>query len=542
MNNSFSPTKEQADAISAEGNMVITACPGSGKTTVIVEKMRNEIDGLNEFQGVIGITFTVKASKELRKRCKAGAFNTKSSFFGTIDHFCLSEIIFPFANRIFEKTDLEIECISYKDLDAAYKQSLPDLSEPKVVLRTTDYHVLELEFQRHYSEGFVLLEAIGVIANMILQNSEACRRYIRSKYTSIYIDEYQDSSEPQHKLFLNMLGLGLKAIAVGDVNQSIYEWRGSDSKYINELIEETDTFQHHRIDVNHRCHPSITNYANRLFDQNATLLPTNQIRVFQRQFNGIQTDLAQQLNDYIPQTAQSFGVELSEVAVLVRRNSGLEGLIEHLTIPFRVYTDDSLSSVNSKITKLYQDLLKYRFNLDFLVSDVSEFEAKANSLTLVSRAEVINSIKRVRNVTHDELESALHHTCRMLFGHTGKDVEHLALQSVLENPNHLKQYKPNENEVQVMTLHKSKGLEFEIVFHLDLYEWVFPFRQYTGDFNEYIFPDWDQDLNLHYVGITRAKQACILAYSTRRLNGNGENRQGQPSQFLNMPGLNGLYA
>lgn len=56
------------------------------------------------------------------------------------------------------------------------------------------------------------------------------------------------------------------------------------------------------------------------------------------------------------------------------------------------------------------------------------------------------------------------------------------------------------------------------------------------------FPDWEQDLNLHYVGITRAKQACILAYSTRRLNGNGENRQGQPSQFLNMPGLNGLYA
>lgn len=76
MNNSFSPTKEQADVISADGNMVITACPGSGKTTVIVEKIRNEIDGLNEFQGVIGITFTVKASKELRKRCKAGAFNT----------------------------------------------------------------------------------------------------------------------------------------------------------------------------------------------------------------------------------------------------------------------------------------------------------------------------------------------------------------------------------------------------------------------------------------------------------------------------------
>ncbi|PMH86083.1 hypothetical protein BCU60_10440 [Vibrio cyclitrophicus] len=101
---------------------------------------------------------------------------------------------------------------------------------------------------------------------------------------------------------------------------------------------------------------------------------------------------------------------------------------------------------------------------------------------------------------------------------------------------------PIENEIQVMTLHKSKGLEFEVVFHLDLYEWVFPYRKYTGNFDEYVFPEWDQDLNLHYVGITRAKQACILAYSNRRLNAEGDNRQGQSSQFLNLPGLQGLHA
>jgi DNA helicase-2/ATP-dependent DNA helicase PcrA len=89
-------TPDQVRAIESEANMVITACPGSGKTSIVVEKIIREVEDLKSYQGVIGITFTVKASKELKKRCKKNGVNTKSSFFGTIDHFCLSEIIYPF--------------------------------------------------------------------------------------------------------------------------------------------------------------------------------------------------------------------------------------------------------------------------------------------------------------------------------------------------------------------------------------------------------------------------------------------------------------
>jgi DNA helicase-2/ATP-dependent DNA helicase PcrA len=118
-----------------------------------------------------------------------------------------------------------------------------------------------------------------------------------------------------------------------------------------------------------------------------------------------------------------------------------------------------------------------------------------------------------------------------------------ALKDVVNSTDALNQYTPsNGSEVQVMTLHKSKGLEFEIVFHLDLYDWVFPYREYTGDFYDEVYPSWDQDLNLHYVGITRAKTACILARSTRRLNNQRQNRQGRNSAFLELNGLGGLYA
>lgn len=63
-------TAEQDAAINYNESMVVTACPGSGKTTVIVEKIRRTIPTLRDYQGVIAITFTVKASDELKNRCK----------------------------------------------------------------------------------------------------------------------------------------------------------------------------------------------------------------------------------------------------------------------------------------------------------------------------------------------------------------------------------------------------------------------------------------------------------------------------------------
>jgi DNA helicase-2/ATP-dependent DNA helicase PcrA len=537
-------TDDQLAAINSEQNMVITACPGSGKTTVIVEKIRKEIPLLNNFQGVIGITFTVKASKELKKKCGKDAFDIKSSFFGTIDHFCLSEIIFPFANRIFGRTANNIECKTYNDIDECYKEAIPDLSIPDTVFSTSEYQLYHSEFERHYQSGFVLLEAIGVIANHIINNSLACKRYITSRYSSLYVDEYQDSSEPQHQLFLALLNAGLKATAVGDVQQSIYAWRGSSPDYINDLVRQSDVFEHHIVDINHRCHPSITNYANRLFSSECELLDSDEIRVYRRVFDGTQPELASQLNTFIPRVVKGLNIaSLAEVAVLVRNNSSLGYLTANLSLPFRVYSDNALNLMNSKNTSLYIDLLKYYFDSSFLLADISELTKNEDMLGRSNLALVRANIKDIRGKNIGELSSAIKNISLSLTGTVGSERELLALEEVLSNEEAIKQYMPsNTDELQVMTLHKSKGLEFEVVIHLDLYDWVFPFREYTGDFNEHSYPSWEQDLNLHYVGITRAKSACILAYSTRRLNSNGENRSGQPSAFLNLNGLNGLYA
>lgn len=86
-----------------------------------------------------------------------------------------------------------------------------------------------------------------------------------------------------------------------------------------------------------------------------------------------------------------------------------------------------------------------------------------------------------------------------------------------------------------MTLHKSKGLEFDIVFHLDLYEWILPKKEIQD--HQSFFSDIVQDINLHYVGITRAKKCCVLCHSTKRTNYKQEQKNGNPSEFLQLKAL-----
>ncbi|HTF96555.1 MAG TPA: UvrD-helicase domain-containing protein [Cellvibrio sp.] len=266
------PTNRQILAINSGSSMVITACPGSGKTFVIVEKIRKELQNLKSHKGVIAITFTVKASRELKRKCNKDGFDIKSSFFGTIDHFCLSEIIYPFASKVYGKNKEQVRCVLFDELDPELKEVFPDASEQNSFLTTHEYERYHDFFISCYEKGVMVLESVGVIANFILDKSYACQRYLKARYSSIYVDEYQDSSQPEHQLFLKIISLGITGAAVGDVQQSIYGWRGSSPEFINELVSQSDIFEHHIIDTNHRCHPSITNYANRLFSEKLHLI------------------------------------------------------------------------------------------------------------------------------------------------------------------------------------------------------------------------------------------------------------------------------
>ena len=540
----FEFTSNQQAAIDSNSNMVITACPGSGKTTVVAEKIRAEVIELPSYRGIIGVTFTIKASKELKARCKKNACDTKASFFGTIDHFCLSEIIYPFFARVIDKKKLPLECIQFQYVPQDVKTMLTVIPHYEGDVCSTLFDTFEDDIKILFDHGFILLELVGVIANYILNKSHACQKYITAKYTSVYIDEYQDSSESQHALFLKLLDMGLVGIAVGDIQQSIYAWRGSDPKFINQLTSKTDVFEHHTVNINHRCHPSIINYSNRIFDSACDLLPTDEIRVFRRSYPGTQVDVVAKINESINLALQNgCAKSYSEIGILVRNNLSLEFLANGLNVPFRIFDEDPLAIRNTKVCNLFSHLLRFRFIESHRLNDVIEYLERLSAIHNKKLASLRKLINSVAGKVQDDLSSTIIDASEKILGVVINESDKELINAICLDSKLLKHYKPiDENEVQVMTLHKSKGLEFEVVYHLDLYDWIHPKRKFIQGNWDVVYDDWDQELNLHYVGITRAKNYCVLVTSLNRFNRDHELKRGNPSQFLSLPGLDGLYA
>lgn len=106
------------------------------------------------------------------------------------------------------------------------------------------------------------------------------------------------------------------------------------------------------------------------------------------------------------------------------------------------------------------------------------------------------------------------------------------LQNVIRDKELLKSYIPAQgDEITIMTLHKSKGLEFNIVFHMDMYKYII--SDEWGD-EEQI----KQLLNLHYVGVTRAIDACYIMIGTKRYRAKKNDfYKAEPSSFLDIKGL-----
>lgn len=530
-------TDEQNEAIKHHGSLVITACPGSGKTAVMAQKIRNELCDLKPYQGISAITFTRKASKELEERCRINNSDIKSSFFGTIDAFCLSEIIFPFLSHLFGG--------STENLNTKYESELTD-SEKILTASLEEIDEVDevnlVNIKILYECGTIFFPTISAIALYIHKNCSACKSYLKAKYASIYIDEYQDSSKSQHMLFLSIVESGITGIAVGDLQQSIYGWRRCSPEFLKELMTHSE-FKHRTVSYNHRCHPSIANYSNRIFNPQFELTPTESIQVWQCKFLGTQRDAAVSINKLIPaMLAKNDFCGPSDIAILVRNNLTLSYLREHLSLPCRIYSDDAIDLLQSKTGFLWSALLKYRFDHSATPDSVLEIIPEKLELSKIRLMSVRKIIRKARSVEFNLLESFLPAASKLLLNAEPNNIDLAALKKVIGDPDALKQYIPmNKNEIQCMTLHKSKGLEFEIVVHLDLSEWIIPYQKVGSSFSDITYPDWEQDLNLHFVGITRAKSICLLVHTTQRLNKKNETKNGAPSAFLNLPGVEGLF-
>ena len=195
--NEIDLSEEQKKVFNYDGNVVVIANPGSGKTFIVCEKIKFIINKLLDYQGVIAISYTNKASKELKDRLKN--VNLKSSFFNTLDTFLLMEIIYPFGQHVFGNAKEEFQIYDNKD------KSSNEVNEFRSKSTIYSYEEKYIKLGELYLNGKIMLEYISELAVYIINRSKACKNYLKARYKYIFIDEYQDCGEGQHNIFLKIV-------------------------------------------------------------------------------------------------------------------------------------------------------------------------------------------------------------------------------------------------------------------------------------------------------------------------------------------------
>lgn len=527
---SATPTPEQQRAIDCLGNAVVTARPGSGKTFTLVRMIAREAATLLSYQGIIAISYTNKASDELRDRCDRLGIERNRSFFGTIDKFCVGQIIAPFVTHLTGRAD-DLELIE------------DEASEDWTFLKGRGQNDPELRayIDNSLHSAKLPIGALGPAALYILDTVPQASIFVRSRYTSIYVDEYQDCGLYQHLLMKRLMSYGLRGVAVGDIDQAIFRFAEKSPEYFSELIK-MEEFEHFRITENHRCDKAIQDYSLALLRIQTTPIPPTDRRVFAIHKQGDEAVLAEAIRSRLQAIMQKYGVEdCSNVALIGFGNAVLDRYSSSIGIPNKRYVSTPLDNGFTKWRRVFSDMLTSYYDihhysgqfLDHHIGTDAKPSKRSRGLMLLDEYYALPEKDLSSRI---DLAVAIAELCEPDAEHNG-DTD--AYRKVVEDVQLMQGgFRPAQlGEINILTYHKAKGLEFDIVFCLEAYRFIMPPYRYE----EMRFDAYGQSLAMHYVGITRAKKVCYILLGTKRHNKNGQIKDAEPSEFLSLPGLRELH-
>lgn len=508
-------TKEQLEIISFNKNLVVIADPGSGKTTTLAHKIATILPELMEHQGVISISYTNKASDELELKVTKLTKDTKKSFFGTIDKFSISEIIIPFSKLLYNiKTENNKNFFQIKKAVDEYEY-LKELNDEELFINLIDL----------IQKGFIILDYVSKFALYILDISSECEKYIKARYKHVLIDEYQDCDEYKHQIFLKLINIGLTGTAVGDPNQTIFSYDGSSSEHLIKLANQK-LFEVKYLDINHRCHESITNYALKFINPKGNYKIAEDKRIYGFKINGAEEKNAEWIDHNISYVMDKIGTEkLSDIAVLCTNNRTAKIMYEKLQLNSVLIVDtpiDKSTNVADILAKniliyilgnhnIYIDSLFQELNINKrnkVISQVQELKKHYKEYNKLDKPKFLDLIKKIVKSEFDDKN----------------------IVATINSEDNLETYKKTNNKLRVMTIHKSKGLEFKAVIIVDLHEWILPKKIPKNGTTSYI--NVNECKNLHYVSVTRAEELVVFLFNNKRHNNAYELKQGVLTEFI----------
>ena len=594
-----------------DGPMLVLAGPGSGKTYVITNRVRHLIEEcLVPPEQILVITFSRAAAGEMKQR-----FDTLTErlypgvTFGTF-HACFFHMLqyargFG-ADSILRETDaislMSEILIGIRPEYAEDPALVRDIYEEVLRVKCHDLDTTQVELFKYkpstcdvetFSKAFtqyraelgrrrkVDFEDMLLLTRELLTEDAAVLDFWRRRYRYLLVDEFQDVNHLQYEIVRLLTGADGNLFAVGDDDQSIYGFRGSDPQIMQRMPKDMPSCRVITLPVNYRSTPQIVGAADALIANNqvryqkehSTSRPSgSDVRILR--FDTVTSENEFLLSEITALTNQA--CPLSEIAVLFRTNLQMRSLCDTLGragIPYRIrgflpnlYDDPQVRVVLAYLRASRGDrsrgtilaianqpkryierrlLSSPEINLES-IRDLARKEGKNYLATNVDR--LIYDLSMLSRMT----PYAAVNYVRKIVGYDGHVTEHNprgddALDTLAEFQETVRAFdtvpqlfeavektyreasrhrsssenETQDNRVALMTFHASKGLEFQHVYICDCNETLVPHKKA-------LLPETiEEERRLLYVAMTRARVSLTLMYTEKRFG-----KDLPPSGFL----------
>lgn len=592
--------KEQLEAVkTTEGPLLVLAGAGSGKTKVLTTRVAYLIDELGiSPDSILAITFTNKAAKEMKERVirMLGPIGYQIQI-STFHSFGLTILKEHYDKLGYEKNftildsddSLTVVKKILKDMNKDPKQYSPkairnrissaknELMEPEELSKFSNNEIDELvvNVYRKYKDKLKTNNSLDFDDLLMLpitlfrSNPDILKNY-QDKFKYVLIDEYQDTNEAQY-LLTKMISARYKNICVvGDNDQSIYSFRGSNYKNILNFEKDYKDAKVIMLERNYRSTKQILDVANNVIKKNTLRKDKNlwtdadggEKVIYHRAEN--EKDEAFFVKCQIEELRKT--APLSEIAVLYRTNAQSRNMEEALlkdNIPYKV-----VGSMYFYKRKEIKDLLSY-LNVIYNSNDDISLLRVINVPKRGIGTKTLQNLYEKSNLLNQTLYDSIDSGKELEFKKIIEDIksvkdnmsltelvtyvlEKSGMKAELENENTLEaevrlenleefksitknfeedrgivsleeflmelslvadieEHKNNTDVVTLMTVHSAKGLEFDNVFVIGLEEGIFPHANSIDDFNQL-----EEERRLCYVAITRARKKLWLVNAKRR--------------------------
>ncbi len=583
---------DQLAAVTSDARRaLVLAGAGSGKTRVLTERIAYLIEECKAAPSeVVAVTFTRKAAAEMRERLVKRIGNKAYGVtMGTMHALALVQL-----RRFGEMIGLRPDNITvYSEWEESVL--LRQVAQEMGVLKGTAWKVpkkeIDAAFGSFYATGiepcefdkpFDLFRAFmtrcrennaltygGLLTGFMLLLPKVMG-YLGWRH--VLVDEVQDLDRLQWGLIEAMAaGLPATLFAVGDVDQSIYAWRGAAPEY---LVENADTFKVLRLELNYRSGRGIVEAANRLIGHNMARLPKT-MKACREDFTllGRAPDMdSSRVAQWVKATTTQ-GQKPGDIAVLARKHILLQRVAEELDargVPY-LYVGQKAALTNTEEFRRFHAFLKLLVNPfdNFAFLLIREALGVSDDEYAVLRARAIRedqshlqawldsnqrqAIKEVGGANFyrywaedDFVEDA----CREVFFrlHPEADVEdatgpvfdfidaycqgrpphertvsaYLEWLSTFDIQDEIPEADPDgPGVVTLATIHGSKGLEWPYVILAGCNEGILPSERAVKS------GDLEEERRLAYVAITRARDCLTLAVRPERSEKPGRDGQMQ---------------